>query len=173
MVNHGAIQQFFDSYATLLVNFVDCWSLPIPHVWKWMVESYSLKEYWGWPGLRIDSLVVIVWKLRRKRVGGEIERDCDEGERKSNANTEEMIGNFWRDILSFTFILACHRKKFTFGEIVILVIAVKFFLFLRIETCRCQAENEADRRDWINKIKGVIASLLNSHLLQQVDASSL
>ncbi|KAL6969081.1 ADP-ribosylation factor GTPase-activating protein agd4, partial [Sarracenia purpurea var. burkii] len=29
-----------------------------------------------------------------------------------------------------------------------------------------QAENEADRVDWMNKITGVIASLLNSHLRQ-------
>lgn len=29
-----------------------------------------------------------------------------------------------------------------------------------------QAETEADRIDWMNKIRGVIASLLNSHLHQ-------
>lgn len=33
-----------------------------------------------------------------------------------------------------------------------------------------QAENEAERIDWMNKITGVIASLLNSHL-QQVELS--
>lgn len=33
-----------------------------------------------------------------------------------------------------------------------------------------QAENEAERIDWMNKIMGVIASLLNSHL-QQVELS--
>lgn len=32
-----------------------------------------------------------------------------------------------------------------------------------------QAENEADRMDWIDKIRGVIASLLNSPFLEQVD----
>lgn len=31
-----------------------------------------------------------------------------------------------------------------------------------------QAENGADRMDWINKITGAIALLLNSHILQQV-----
>lgn len=31
-----------------------------------------------------------------------------------------------------------------------------------------QAETEADRMDWVNKITGVITSLLNSHLLEQV-----
>lgn len=31
-----------------------------------------------------------------------------------------------------------------------------------------QAENAVDRMDWINKITGVIASLLNSHIMQQV-----
>ncbi|GAB4850689.1 ADP-ribosylation factor GTPase-activating protein agd4 [Ancistrocladus abbreviatus] len=30
-----------------------------------------------------------------------------------------------------------------------------------------QAETEADRMDWVNKVTGVIASLLNSHLLEQ------
>lgn len=35
------------------------------------------------------------------------------------------------------------------------------------KTYTLQAENGADRMDWINKITGVIASLLNSHILQQ------
>ncbi|XP_059442994.1 ADP-ribosylation factor GTPase-activating protein AGD4-like isoform X2 [Corylus avellana] len=35
------------------------------------------------------------------------------------------------------------------------------------KTYTLQAENEADRMDWINKITGAIASLLNSHFLQQ------
>ncbi|XP_057477534.1 ADP-ribosylation factor GTPase-activating protein AGD4-like isoform X2 [Actinidia eriantha] len=34
------------------------------------------------------------------------------------------------------------------------------------KTYTLQAENEADRMDWMNKITGVIASLLNSHLRQ-------
>ncbi|KAL3502215.1 hypothetical protein ACH5RR_036664 [Cinchona calisaya] len=37
------------------------------------------------------------------------------------------------------------------------------------KTYTLQAENEADRIDWMNKITGVIASLLNSHL-QQLDS---
>ena len=32
-----------------------------------------------------------------------------------------------------------------------------------------QAENEADRMDWINKITGAITSLLNSQFFDQVD----
>ncbi|KAL9256462.1 ADP-ribosylation factor GTPase-activating protein AGD4-like protein [Drosera capensis] len=32
-----------------------------------------------------------------------------------------------------------------------------------------QAENEADRMDWVNKITGVISNLLNSHFLQQLE----
>lgn len=35
-----------------------------------------------------------------------------------------------------------------------------------------QAENEADRMDWVNKIKGAIASLFNSHFLQQPNFSA-
>ncbi|XP_056169101.1 ADP-ribosylation factor GTPase-activating protein AGD2-like isoform X2 [Syzygium oleosum] len=35
-----------------------------------------------------------------------------------------------------------------------------------------QAENEADRMDWVNKIKGAIASLFNSHFLQQPNLSA-
>ncbi|OVA19209.1 Arf GTPase activating protein [Macleaya cordata] len=35
------------------------------------------------------------------------------------------------------------------------------------KTYTLQAENEADRRDWVNKITGVIASLLNSPFLEQ------
>ncbi|KAK9274556.1 hypothetical protein L1049_021805 [Liquidambar formosana] len=35
------------------------------------------------------------------------------------------------------------------------------------KTYTLQAENAADRMDWIDKITGVIASLLNSHFLQQ------
>jgi Arf-GAP/coiled-coil/ANK repeat/PH domain-containing protein len=36
-----------------------------------------------------------------------------------------------------------------------------------------QAENEADRMDWTNKITGAIASLLNSHFLQQVSPAKV
>ncbi|GAB2275213.1 ADP-ribosylation factor GTPase-activating protein agd4 [Dionaea muscipula] len=36
-----------------------------------------------------------------------------------------------------------------------------------------QAENEADRMDWVNKITGVISSLLNSHFLEQESAVRL
>ncbi|RVX11578.1 ADP-ribosylation factor GTPase-activating protein AGD4 [Vitis vinifera] len=40
--------------------------------------------------------------------------------------------------------------------------------FSSIAFCaKFMAENGADRMDWINKITGVIASLLNSHILQQ------
>ncbi|XP_065870753.1 uncharacterized protein [Euphorbia lathyris] len=37
----------------------------------------------------------------------------------------------------------------------------------------CQAESGAYRMDWVNKIRGVIASLLNFHLLQQVVVCSV
>ncbi|XP_031395667.1 ADP-ribosylation factor GTPase-activating protein AGD2-like isoform X2 [Punica granatum] len=42
-----------------------------------------------------------------------------------------------------------------------------FRIISPLKSYTLQAENEADRRDWITKIKGVIASLLSSHLLQQ------
>lgn len=35
-----------------------------------------------------------------------------------------------------------------------------------------QAENEADRMDWVNKITGAITSLFNSQFLQQVICSN-
>ncbi|KAF5450000.1 hypothetical protein F2P56_030388 [Juglans regia] len=37
-----------------------------------------------------------------------------------------------------------------------------------LKTYTLQAENEADRMDWINKITGAITSLLNSHFLQKL-----
>lgn len=40
------------------------------------------------------------------------------------------------------------------------------------KTYTLQAENEADRIDWMDKITGVIASLLNSHL-QQLDSGTI
>ncbi|KAL8534833.1 hypothetical protein ACS0TY_010748 [Phlomoides rotata] len=43
-----------------------------------------------------------------------------------------------------------------------------FRIISPIKTYTLQAETEADRIDWMNKITGVIASLLNSHL-QQLD----
>ncbi|XP_057962906.1 ADP-ribosylation factor GTPase-activating protein AGD4-like isoform X6 [Malania oleifera] len=39
--------------------------------------------------------------------------------------------------------------------------------YYRNKGTKSMAENAADRMDWINKITGVIASLLNSHFLQQ------
>ncbi|KAJ9549454.1 hypothetical protein OSB04_021997 [Centaurea solstitialis] len=43
-----------------------------------------------------------------------------------------------------------------------------------LRTSTIKAENEADRMDWMNKITGVIASLLNSHLRQpHFDRSNL
>lgn len=42
-----------------------------------------------------------------------------------------------------------------------------FRIISPLRTYILQAENEADRMDWINKITGAIASLLNSHFLQQ------
>ncbi|CAM8956365.1 unnamed protein product [Rhodiola kirilowii] len=42
-----------------------------------------------------------------------------------------------------------------------------FRIISPIKAYTLQAESEADRIDWINKIKGVIASLLNSHFLNQ------
>ncbi|KAK4754330.1 hypothetical protein SAY87_002434 [Trapa incisa] len=42
-----------------------------------------------------------------------------------------------------------------------------FRIISPVKSYTLQAENDADRGEWINKIKGVIASLLNSHLLQQ------
>lgn len=41
-----------------------------------------------------------------------------------------------------------------------------FRIISPLKTYTLQAENEADRLDWMNKITGVIASLLNSHLQQ-------
>ncbi|XP_076890544.1 ADP-ribosylation factor GTPase-activating protein AGD4-like isoform X2 [Bidens hawaiensis] len=41
-----------------------------------------------------------------------------------------------------------------------------FRIISPMKTYTLQAENEADRIDWMNKITGVIASLLNSHLKQ-------
>ncbi|KAG6429396.1 hypothetical protein SASPL_107447 [Salvia splendens] len=41
-----------------------------------------------------------------------------------------------------------------------------FRIISPIKTYTLQAETEADRLDWMNKIRGVIASLLNSHLHQ-------
>ncbi|XP_030526589.1 ADP-ribosylation factor GTPase-activating protein AGD4-like isoform X3 [Rhodamnia argentea] len=40
------------------------------------------------------------------------------------------------------------------------------------KTYTLQAENETDRMDWVNKIKGAIASLFNSHFLQQPNLSA-
>uniref|UniRef100_A0A7N0UJ13 Uncharacterized protein n=1 Tax=Kalanchoe fedtschenkoi TaxID=63787 RepID=A0A7N0UJ13_KALFE len=42
-----------------------------------------------------------------------------------------------------------------------------FRIISPIKTYTLQAESEAERIDWINKIKGVIASLLNSQFLEQ------
>lgn len=39
-------------------------------------------------------------------------------------------------------------------------------IFIHVSAVFMQAENEGDRIDWMNKITGVIASLLNSHLQQ-------
>ncbi|CDP11026.1 unnamed protein product [Coffea canephora] len=44
-----------------------------------------------------------------------------------------------------------------------------FRIISPLKTYTLQAENEADRIDWMDKITGVIASLLNSHL-QQLDS---
>ncbi|XP_076956820.1 ADP-ribosylation factor GTPase-activating protein AGD4-like [Bidens hawaiensis] len=41
-----------------------------------------------------------------------------------------------------------------------------FRIISPMKTYTLQAENEADRIDWMNKVTGVIASLLNSHLKQ-------
>jgi hypothetical protein len=42
--------------------------------------------------------------------------------------------------------------------------------FLLVDTLNCfhQADNEADRMDWVHKITGVITSLFNFQFLQQV-----
>lgn len=49
-----------------------------------------------------------------------------------------------------------------------------FRIISPLKTYTLQAENEADRIDWMNKITGVIASLLNSHLRQtHFDRSNL
>ncbi|XP_050275818.1 ADP-ribosylation factor GTPase-activating protein AGD4-like isoform X3 [Quercus robur] len=42
-----------------------------------------------------------------------------------------------------------------------------FRIISPLKTYTLQAENEADRMEWINKITGAIASLFNSHFLQQ------
>ncbi|GLU16929.1 hypothetical protein SLE2022_333330 [Rubroshorea leprosula] len=42
-----------------------------------------------------------------------------------------------------------------------------FRIISPLKTYTLQAENRADRMDWVNKITGVITSLLSSHLLQQ------
>uniref|UniRef100_A0A2P2MHC3 ADP-ribosylation factor GTPase-activating protein AGD4-like isoform X3 n=1 Tax=Rhizophora mucronata TaxID=61149 RepID=A0A2P2MHC3_RHIMU len=42
-----------------------------------------------------------------------------------------------------------------------------FRIISPLKTYTLQAENGADRIDWVNKITGVIASLLNSHFLQE------
>ncbi|GAV59558.1 PH domain-containing protein/ArfGap domain-containing protein/BAR domain-containing protein/Ank_2 domain-containing protein [Cephalotus follicularis] len=42
-----------------------------------------------------------------------------------------------------------------------------FRIISPLKTYTLQAENGADRIDWVNKMRGVIASLLNSHFLQQ------
>ncbi|KAK4413665.1 ADP-ribosylation factor GTPase-activating protein AGD4, partial [Sesamum alatum] len=47
-----------------------------------------------------------------------------------------------------------------------------FRIISPLKTYTLQAETEADRMDWMNKITGVITSLLNSHL-QQVDLGKI
>ncbi|XVF03031.1 hypothetical protein REPUB_Repub04eG0225500 [Reevesia pubescens] len=48
-----------------------------------------------------------------------------------------------------------------------------FRIISPLKTYTLQAENGADRMDWINKITAVITSLLNSHILRQVRSLTL
>ncbi|XP_022776591.1 ADP-ribosylation factor GTPase-activating protein AGD4-like isoform X5 [Durio zibethinus] len=48
-----------------------------------------------------------------------------------------------------------------------------FRIISPLKTYTLQAENGADRMDWVNKITAVITSLLNSHILQQVRSLTL
>ncbi|XP_057962902.1 ADP-ribosylation factor GTPase-activating protein AGD4-like isoform X2 [Malania oleifera] len=67
--------------------------------------------------------------------------------------------------------LGCHTVDLRTSTIKIDAEDTDLHLCFRIispsKTYTLQAENAADRMDWINKITGVIASLLNSHFLQQ------
>lgn len=52
--------------------------------------------------------------------------------------------------------------------LLIVVLDGSFFFLANFKIWFYQAENEADRMDWVNKITGAITSLFNSQFLQQV-----